>query len=186
MERKLVVYQNILAKAGAVLPPDSKLAVAQTSDMIDSLTFRATEVIVQKHLSGDIHASQAVVENKLDERLKQVEGKIDDAPAAKSVAAKTALAEAKVLVKEQKYEAALSKMVEVAELSKPEPAPAPAPTTDKTEVKTDTSAGGGASTDGASAAETKPAEQPAPATTATKPADTSSTTTTDTPAAAPK
>lgn len=120
MERKLVTYQNILAKAGATLPTNAKLAVNRTSNLIDSLTFKATEVIVQKHLSGDIHASQAVVETKLEDRLKHAEDKIGGATAAKSEAAKTALAEAKVLVKEQKYEAALSKIVEVAELSKSE------------------------------------------------------------------
>jgi hypothetical protein len=61
---------------------------------------------------------------KLGEHLKQVEDKIETAEtieptvAPRTEKAKVAIAEAKELVTEGKYEAALSKIVEVAELTK--------------------------------------------------------------------
>ena len=125
MERKMAVYEGILDKAGAALPAASQLAVARTRDLVDNATVAAMTAIVEKHLAGDLNAPRSVVDNKFEDRIQQAEDKLDTAAAkdGQSVAPKTsqakaAIAEAKELVKEQQYQAALSKIVEVAKLTK--------------------------------------------------------------------
>lgn len=139
MERKMAVYQNALRKASATLPADLQHAVAVSRDLVDDVTIKAIAVIVEKHLAGSSDAPRAVVVTKFEERLKQAEAKIDAAPAtedaaktARSAKAKAAIAAAKELLKDENYQAALTKIEEVAELTKeiePE-APAPKPETE--------------------------------------------------------
>src|SRR4029079_5599828 len=124
MERKMAVYQNILRKAGSLLPPALQRPVAESRDLVDGLTIRAIAVIVEKHLAGSSAAPRAVVVNKFEERIKLAESKIESAPptthvkkTARTAAAKAAIAEAKVLIQEEKYQAALTKIEEVAELT---------------------------------------------------------------------
>lgn len=125
MERKMAVYQNVLHKAGAQLPPALQPSVARSRDLVDGLTIKAIAVIVEKHLAGSAAAPRNVVVNKFEERIKQAEAKIEAAPAttdekkvARAAAAKAAIEEAKVLVQEEQYQAALTKIEEVAELTK--------------------------------------------------------------------
>lgn len=124
-ERKMAVYQNVLRKAGSLLPPALQPHVAKSRDLVDGLTIRAIAVIVEKHLAGSSAAPRAVVVNKFEERIKQAEAKIDAAPqtadeqkTARTAKAKAAIAEAKALIQEEKYQAALTKIEEVAELTK--------------------------------------------------------------------
>lgn len=127
MERRMASYQNVLRQAGNLLPPALQPSVAQARDLVDGVTIAAMAVIVEKHMAGDTSTPRLVIENKFDDRIKQAEAKLDTAahtavaqptPSPKAAAAKAAIAEAKELVKEQKYQAALTKMAEVAELTK--------------------------------------------------------------------
>ncbi|HTM68390.1 MAG TPA: DUF5667 domain-containing protein [Candidatus Binatia bacterium] len=124
-ERKMAVYQNILRKAGSLLPPALQPRIAVSRDLVDGLTIKAIAVIVEKHLAGSSAAPRAVVVNKFEERIKQAEAKIESAPpttdekkTVRTAKAKAAIAEAKVLIQEEKYQAALTKIEEVAELTK--------------------------------------------------------------------
>lgn len=126
LERKTAVYQNVLRKASALLPSTLQPSITRTRDLVDGVTIKAMAVIVEHHLAGDSEASKSVVVTKFEERLQLAEDKLDSAtkaqsataPAAKTVQAKAAIAAAKVLVEEENYEAALSKIVEAAELTK--------------------------------------------------------------------
>lgn len=170
MERKMAVYQSILRKTSSTLPPSLQQQVAVSRDLVDDVTIKAIAVIVEKHLAGSSDAPRAVVVNKFEERLKLAESKLDSAPATqdagkteKATKAKAAIAEAKELLKEEKYQAALSKIEEVAQLTKevddsgtaPETSPRPvtpdAPVTDGAPAPSD-----------ASKSETPPAPAPAP------------------------
>jgi len=124
-ERKMAVYQNVLRQAGLALPASLQPAVARTRDLLDGVTIAAMAVIVEKHLAGDTSTSRAVIDNKFDDRIRQAEAKLDTAAAKdgervapKASQAKAAIAAAKELVKDQQYQAALSKIVEVANLTK--------------------------------------------------------------------
>jgi len=159
MERKMAIYQSILRKSSATLPASAHPAIARSRDLVDGATISAIAVIVEKHLAGASDAPAAVVVNKFEERLRQAEAKIastpeptgDTAPAAveKTAKAKAAIAEAKVLIKEEHYEAALSKIAEVAELTKDE---------EVTPDPTVTPAEAGAQEEGAEAEEPIPTE----------------------------
>jgi len=173
MERKMAVYQNVLRKADALLPPALHQHVAESRDLVDDLTIKAIAVIVEKHLAGSSDAPRAVVVNKFEERLKAAEAKIEAAPVttntaktARTAAAKAAIAEAKVLIEEEKYQAALTKIEEVAELTKevePEPEEGtvtpPAAETDSTPDSSTTTEGA----ETAPASGTPPAAEPPPA-----------------------
>lgn len=126
MERRMAVYQNSLRQAGASLPPSLQTSVAGARDLVDGVTIAAMAVIVEKHLAGDTSTPRTVIDNKFEDRIKQAEAKLDtasgtdvaQAPTVKATAVKAAIAEARELVKEQKYQAALTKIAEVAELTK--------------------------------------------------------------------
>ena len=131
LERKMAVYQNSLRKASALLPSGSHRSVLASRNTVDGVSFKAMAVIVEHHLAGDADASRAVIVTKFEDRLKAAESNTSSSPQAKA-----AIAAAKVLIKAEKYEAALSKIVEVADLTKEEepevvtpPAEAPAPVT---------------------------------------------------------
>lgn len=147
LERKMAVYQNSLRKASALLPPGSLRSVSVSRDTVDTVTIKAMAVIVEYYLAGDAGASRAVVVTKFEDRIKAAEAKLEGTTVTpKSTQAKAAIAEAKVLIEEEKYEAALSKIVEVVELTKEEEeAPAPA-------------------VEGASNTETETGAEPAPVT----------------------
>ncbi len=168
MERKMAVYQNILRKTGSSLPASLQPQVAVSRDLVDDVTIKAIAVIVEKHLAGSSDAPRTVVVNKFEERLKLAESKLDAAPATqdagrteKATKTKAAIAEAKELLKEEKYQAALSKIEEVAQLTKevddsaaapqPEPVTPDAPVTEGQPAPSDTSK-----------SETPPAPAPAP------------------------
>ncbi len=126
MERKMAVYQNVLSKAGASLPSSYADSFAQARDLVDGLTIKAMAVIVEKHLEGSALASKSVLVSKFEDRLSQAEAKVDSAAensvdakvAVTAAQAKEAIAEVKRLVKDEQYQAALSKMVDVVELTK--------------------------------------------------------------------
>ena len=126
MERKMAVYQNVLSKAGASLPSSYADSFAQARDLVDGLTIKAMAVIVEKHLEGSALASKSVLVSKFEDRLSQAEAKVDSASdnsvdakvAVRAKQAKDAIAEVKRLVKDEQYQAALSKMVDVVELTK--------------------------------------------------------------------
>lgn len=124
-ERKMAVYQNVLRKAGASLPASLQSSVSRTRDLLDGVTIAAMAVIVEQHLAGNASTPRVVIDNKFEDRIRQAETKLDTAAAKdgervapKASQAKAAIAEAKELLKDQQYQAALSKMVEVAELTK--------------------------------------------------------------------
>ncbi len=124
-ERKMAVYQNVLRQAAGSLPAALQPDVARTRDLLDGVTIAAMAVIVEKHLAGDTSTPRAVIDNKFEDRIRQAEAKLDTAAArdGESVAsqttqAKAAIAAAKELLKDRQYQAALSKIVEVAELTK--------------------------------------------------------------------
>lgn len=118
MERKMAVYQNVLRKSAATLPVSVLPAIARSRDLVDGATISAIAVIVEKHLAGASDAPRTVVVNKFEERIRQAEAKIASTPATDSTKAKAAIAQVKELIKEERYQAALTKIAEVAELTK--------------------------------------------------------------------
>ena len=114
MERKMAAYQSVLGKASATIP---SAELASSRDLLDSVSIKAMAVIVEKHIAGDTDAPKTVVVTKFEEHLKVAEAKLDASTASKTTQAKAAIAETKQLLKEEKYEAALSKMEEVVQLT---------------------------------------------------------------------
>jgi hypothetical protein len=149
MERKMAVYQSELRKASSTLLPQYQSSVAASRNLVDGSTLRAIAVIVDSHLADANSVSTTVVTNKFEERIQQAEDNLnahsDSADAAKVATAtkvKAAIAEAKKLLKDQDYRAALTKIEEVAQLTKEVEADTttvtpPAPVTD---TNTNTSA----------------------------------------------
>ncbi len=120
MERKIAVYQNVLSKASATLPENALASVTTSRDLLDGVSIKAMAVIVEKHIAGDTEAPKTVLVTKFEEHLKVAEAKLDSATqdsASKTTEAKAAIAATKQLLKEEKYEAALSKMEEVVHLT---------------------------------------------------------------------
>ncbi|MFH2063509.1 MAG: DUF5667 domain-containing protein [bacterium] len=126
LERKMTTYQSLLQKAGGILPPQTRLAVSSTRNRIDDTAIVAMSIIVRSHIDGDDRASRSVVVSKFEDRIKQAERNLDTVIAdqdifeekSPAIRAKTAIAEAKLLLEQEDYRAALSKIVEVAELTK--------------------------------------------------------------------
>jgi len=129
MERKMAVYQSELRKASSTLPPQYQSSIAVSRDLVDGTTLLAIAVIVDSHLADASSVSTAVVNNKFEERIQQAENHLNAsatttsatsnaAKVATATRAKEAIAEAKQLVKDQDYRAALSKIEEVAQLTK--------------------------------------------------------------------
>lgn len=123
LERKMAVYQNQLRKSSAFLAPSLLPSIAATRDALDGVTIKSMAVIVEHHLAGDTEASAAVVVTKFEERIKVAETKLETNGNPKASEAKAAIAAAKVLIKEENYQAALLKITEVVELTKEEVAP---------------------------------------------------------------
>jgi len=173
LERKMAVYQSVLAKAGASLPPSAKHEVARTMDVLDSVAISAMAVIVENHLAGDVRTPQNLLVNKFEDHLKQAQAKLDSAVARdgehvlpKAGEANAAIARAKEQLKQQNYQAALTTMTEVAELTKEIEAvidaaeTAPAETAPADETKTDVPA---SNTDSQQPqTNSQPANQPVP------------------------
>jgi len=125
LERKMAVYQDVLAKAAASLPSSARHEIARTLDVLDGVAISAMAVIVENHLAGDARTPQNLIVNKFEDHLKTAQAKLDSAVARdgehvqpSAEAANAALARAKELLKQQNYQAALTTMVEVAELTK--------------------------------------------------------------------
>lgn len=124
LERKAGSYQESLHKLARLSSPADRSALIMASDLADGLTVKAVAVIVEKHIQGNASASVAVVVSKIQDRIVQAEVKLDsvgDGDQSQQTVvtkARTAIMEAKELIKEEQYEAALSKIVEVAELTK--------------------------------------------------------------------
>jgi hypothetical protein len=130
LERKMAVYQDTLHKVQVLAAADVQPGLRDSLGTVDGVTLRAMSVIVEHHIAGDIEAPKNVVVTKFEDRIKDAESKLQNAPAAKNTAAKAAIAAAKELIKEEKYEAALSKIVEVAKLTEegdPDAGVTPAP-----------------------------------------------------------
>jgi hypothetical protein len=144
MERKMTIYQNELAKVGSTLAPQYQSSLAESQNLVDDTTIKAIAVIVEKHLADANSVPSAVVDTKFAESIQQDEANLDAAPPtddaqkiASATKAKAAIAEAKQLVKDEDYEAALTKIEEVAQLTKEVQAgsattPAPSMTTPPT------------------------------------------------------
>ncbi|OGL73421.1 hypothetical protein A3C96_00765 [Candidatus Uhrbacteria bacterium RIFCSPHIGHO2_02_FULL_60_10] len=176
LERKVAIYQDVLAKSSVGLPADAVAALAAARNRLDEVSIKSLAVIVEKHLQGNAEAPKSVLVSKFDDRLHQAEAKADAAvkaapdaaQAAKAKAAQAAIAATKQLIKEEKYEAALSKMAEVVELTKESELVAPeaaAATDTATDAATDTATD--AATDAATPADTNQptgdsTESPAP------------------------
>lgn len=123
LERKMAVYQNVLRKTGPLLPLSVQYTVAVARNRVDAVSLKAMAVIVEKHIAGDQAAPKTVVVNKFEERLRQAETNLDSSTPrlldpSTSIKVKVAIAEAKELIKGENYQAALTKIVEVAELTK--------------------------------------------------------------------
>lgn len=125
LERKMAVYQNVLRKAGETLPPSAHASLSSARELVDGVTISAMAVLVEKNLAGDVNAPRSVVASKFENRLEQAEAKLQvaeakdgETAAPKAKQAKAAIAAAKELVKNQDYQAALTKIVEVAQLTK--------------------------------------------------------------------
>lgn len=120
--RKMETYKSVLRKARPTLAPEASLAVAKSRSIVEQATIRAMAVIVEKNLDGNV--SPNLVANRLDDNLNEAEANIasvipkgDAAADAKTAKARAAIAEAKKLVTEEKYQAALLKIQEVATLT---------------------------------------------------------------------
>jgi len=123
VERRLAGYRVTMRKASSILPGSYRRSIDESRSLVDSVSIKAMAVIIEHHRAGDVEAPQTVVASNFEEHLNQAEAKINKASDREQVAtqaakAKTAIAEAKELVTEGKYEAALSKMAEVVELTK--------------------------------------------------------------------
>jgi hypothetical protein len=127
VERKMVVYHNVLHKASLEVPTDIRVQLALTGNLVDDGMVSALAMIVDAHLAGDENASSTILVSKFESRIRQAE----DALAASGDAAATpptenkkkvqqAIADAKVLIKDEQYQAALTKIEEIAELTKGE------------------------------------------------------------------
>ena len=126
LELKTSLYQNMLRKVALTVPPDIRIAVHTARNRADDVAIAAMAIIVEKHLAGDERSSRTVVVSKFQEQLKLAERGLDTVieeqeiyeERSSAIRAKTAIAEAKILIEEEDYTAALAKMVEVAELTK--------------------------------------------------------------------
>ncbi len=126
MELKMALYQNMLRKAALTVPPDIRVAVNTARNRADDVAIASMAIIVEKHLAGDERTPRTVVVSKFQEQLKLAERGLDTVIAdreiyeeqSSAIRAKTAIAQAKMLIEEENYSAALAKMVEVAELTK--------------------------------------------------------------------
>jgi hypothetical protein len=122
VERRLAGYRVAIRRASNLLPTSYRRSLEGTRDLVDGVSIKAMAVIVEHHRAGDIEAPRTVVASNFEEHLNQAEAKIERAAVAdapeRTTKAKAVIAEAKELVTEGKYEAALTKMAEVAELTK--------------------------------------------------------------------
>ncbi len=165
MERKMAVYQSELRKASGSVPPEYQASLAVSRDLVDGSTLKSIAAIVDSHLADASSVSNTVVTNKFEERIQQAEDNLnamtpstDAAKVATDTKVKAAIAEAKKLVKDQDYRAALSKIEEVAQLTKEagsDAAVTPAP------AVTDTDTNTSATVKGSAPAEAAPATPPA-------------------------
>lgn len=124
LERKMAVYQKMLRTASMTLPADVRIKVAFTRNLMDDLSISALAVIVERYLAGHAQAPRTVVISKLGQHVDQAEDALavgdeeqNDLPEAK-VRAQAAIAQARVLIEKEQYQAALLKIEEVAELTK--------------------------------------------------------------------
>lgn len=126
VERKMVVYHNILHKASLEVPTNIRVQLALTGNLVDDSMVSALAMIVDAHLAGDENASSTVLVSKFESRIRQAEEALasDDAaatpPTENKKKAQQAIADAKELIKDEQYQAALTKIEEIAELTKTE------------------------------------------------------------------
>ena len=121
VEGRLSTYRTTMSQVAMLLPGSYRRSLDASRDLVDATSIKAMAVIVVHHRAGDEEASQAVVASNFEEHLNQAEAKLQNkskTASAQTTKAKAVIAEAKELVTEGKYEAALSKMVEVVELTK--------------------------------------------------------------------
>ncbi|KPJ84807.1 hypothetical protein AMJ57_05405 [Parcubacteria bacterium SG8_24] len=125
LERKMAIYHNGLRKASDYVSPRLRISLLAAMDTVDGVSITSMAVIVEKHLAGDEQAPRRVVVSKFEERLRVAEEKLGALPVADEAEGpavtsrvRSSLAEAKQLLEKEDYQAALSKIVEVAELTK--------------------------------------------------------------------
>lgn len=122
VERKLVAHQETLVRAKTLVPAlAAEIGVVRREAETMSLTTMA--YLVEKHLAGKGETTHEIVSLRFEQRIKTAEGEVENALAHGEVSedvaaqAKTAIAQAKELVKQENYQAALLKMVEVADIT---------------------------------------------------------------------
>lgn len=120
LDRKMVAYQQVLRGVVRSLPVDVRPQALAVIDRVDGLSLQAVAVLVEQHLAGDVNASKQTVANRIEDRIQQAEAKLIVADERPQAEAKVAIAEARELLKEENYQAAFSKMVEVVEMTNPE------------------------------------------------------------------
>jgi hypothetical protein len=122
VERRLAGYRVAIRRASTLLPTSYRRSLDGTRDLVDGVSIKAMAVIVEHHRAGDVEAPKTVVASNFEEHLNQAEAKIERVATTekpeRTEKAKAVIAEAKELVTEGKYEAALTKMAEVVELTK--------------------------------------------------------------------
>ena len=122
LERKTSAYKDVLQKTMAILPSPYALGLSSAEDAVDVANGKAVAFIVAKYLAGDDKTSKSVVATKVSNRVADVAQKVDSASgldSASTAAAKDKLAEAKKLLSEENYQAALSKIDEVFIITNP-------------------------------------------------------------------
>jgi hypothetical protein len=123
VERKLLQHQSALRRA-RVLVPKVAVHIDVARGEAESVSLTTMAYLVEQHLAGKQTASKALVQQQFEERISHTEGDLQAAVELGGVSevharrAKAVIAEAKKLVKDSAYEAALSKIVEAAELAK--------------------------------------------------------------------
>jgi hypothetical protein len=122
VERKLVVHQDALIRA-KTLVPSLAAEIGAVRREAEAMSLTTMAYLVEKHLAGAGETTQEIVSLRFEQRIKTAEGEVETALAHGEVSedvaaqAKTAIAQAKELVKQENYQAALLKMVEVADIT---------------------------------------------------------------------
>jgi hypothetical protein len=131
VERRAATQQEVLRRAGRTAAPELKVAVNQAARQSERLTIRALAVLVDQHVGGNQAAPRSVVLVNLEERIATTEAQLVDTTETTTVTppktgtaptrverAKVAIEEAKALVQQERFQAALVKIEEAAELAK--------------------------------------------------------------------
>ncbi len=130
IERRTVGQQTTLRRAVRLADGDNKLGINKALRQSERLTILALAVLVDQHVGGNAAAPRSVVLVNIEDRIASTEASVADAEienltpdrGVRTALAKVAIEEARQLVLEERFQAALVKIEEAAELAKePEP-----------------------------------------------------------------